>query len=336
MKKVLVINRVHTDNFGDRLIAKSMDMIFAKEDIKVEHADYVFNPNHKTSIFRRFRKFCYQLSWEIRVSNYDAIIFGGGELISARAGFFNAFVKWLSYIKKRCKKTKLYLFSVGVTGDYTSEQIQILNRLLSGFEQIYVRDIQSKRLLCKITNLSEETVYVTPDSAFALPMRKTVVDDHKVLLGLTSLSRHNKHEKLKFESNEEMFEYYHKLLEGYSTEKDTVQLIYDDVQDRKTAELFLAYVQKKAPRYTIRLVQIEDEDDFWNEIGEARVVISPRMHACIFGLIQGKEVVPIVLSDKMESFQKAYFEPSTSVEQLTKRVLSSAEHIINSIRSEEA
>lgn len=44
MKKVMIVNRLHTDNFGDRIIAKSMHGLFSDENIHVTHADFIFNP----------------------------------------------------------------------------------------------------------------------------------------------------------------------------------------------------------------------------------------------------------------------------------------------------
>lgn len=45
MKNVVIVNRINTDNFGDRIISKSMHELFQSININVFHADFIFNPD---------------------------------------------------------------------------------------------------------------------------------------------------------------------------------------------------------------------------------------------------------------------------------------------------
>lgn len=312
MKQILIINRMNTDNFGDRIITKSMTNLFNDKNIRVKHADYIFSPEipfEKYSWTKRatryLKKIVYKLFCIKEVSKSDAVIFGGGELIASNGIFFSSFIQWNKIIKAVNKNCKCFLFSVGVTGDFSENKKGKLNQYLMDYKGIYVRDFGSQKKLSDLTNENPTKVDFTPDCVFSLCCEQTKSED-KLLLGITSLFRHNKQKKIKFDTETDLFDWYLLKLNEMRT-NETVEVIYNDNQDKKIAKQFIKL------------------------LSTAKKIISPRMHACILGIILGKEVVPVIFSEKMYNFQQMYCNKHTDLTSIASNINESAEDIITKV-----
>ncbi|MDN6572413.1 MAG: polysaccharide pyruvyl transferase family protein, partial [Staphylococcus equorum] len=66
-------------------------------------------------------------------------------------------------------------------------------------------------------------------------------------------------------------------------------------------------------------------------LSTAKKIISPRMHACILGIILGKEVVPVIFSEKMYNFQQMYCNKHTDLTSIASNINESAEDIITKV-----
>ncbi|GLL52299.1 polysaccharide pyruvyl transferase family protein [Tetragenococcus halophilus] len=335
MKQILIINRMNTDNFGDRIITKSMTNLFNDKNIRVKHADYIFSPEipfEKYSWTKRatryLKKIVYKLFCIKEVSKSDAVIFGGGELIASNGIFFSSFIQWNKIIKAVNKNCKCFLFSVGVTGDFSEKQKGKLNQYLMDYKGIYVRDFGSQKKLSDLTNENPTKVDFTPDCVFSLCCEQTKSED-KLLLGITSLFRHNKQKKIKFDTETDLFDWYLLKLNEMRT-NETVEVIYNDNQDKKIAKQFIKYAHSKGYKFR-KLVEIKDEEQFIKLLSTAKKIISPRMHACILGIILGKEVVPVIFSEKMYNFQQMYCNKHTDLTSIASNINESAEDIITKV-----
>jgi len=112
------------------------------------------------------------------------------------------------------------------------------------------------------------------------------------MLGVTSLLGHNKYQKIKFANGTDLFDWYLSKLNVVRT-NETVEVIYNDSQDKKTAKQFIKYACSKGYNFP-KLVEIKNEDQFIELLTTVKKIISPRLYSCILGIILGKEVVPIV------------------------------------------
>ena len=85
---------------------------------------------------------------------------------------------------------------------------------------------------------------------------------------------------------------------------------------------FSRYILKNYGQ-TIEVCNIKTLEDFKKEIAKCKMVISPRMHACIFGLIYNKEVVPICISKKIQAFFDEYMYSAHDMESFREGILNS-------------
>lgn len=280
-------------------------------------------------LIRYIRKAAYKVSCLYKLRSCDALIIGGGELIAAGRSFFDPLLQWIRTAAKH--KIPIFLFSVGVAGSFSAEQLCLLKDALGKAELIYTRDSASAEKLQKILGDASPDIHVVPDSVFSLSC-PPADEGKKVLFGITGLARHNKHKIMPFQTEQEQFDYYlTEMKSRFDPEKVTV--IYNDKNDKKTAEKFIAYAKEKGTNLR-PLADIQNEDEYIKLISEAGTVFSPRMHACILGLIMNKEVIPVVLSEKMQTFYHTYFAPAADVKELRPPVEAAAaalkKKIINS------
>lgn len=253
-------------------------------------------------IIHYLRKIFYKKSCFNKLKKSDAIIIGGGELISNGNVFFNSLLQWINTAKKY--KVPIFMFSVGVVGGFSELQTKLLKSALSDVELIYTRDSVSAYKLNNILSGDTSKIKVVPDSVFSLTC-KVPKNYSGVLFGITDLARHNKHKLIPFESESEQFDYYLGELTSRFNAKE-VSIFYNNNGDKKTAKKFIAYAKSKGIEFK-SFLEIENENEFIRLISECQTVFSPRMHACILGLVMEKEVFPVVLSEKMKSFYDTYF-----------------------------
>lgn len=316
MKQILVVNRINTDNYGDRLIARSMRELFHTSNSCIIHADFAFFPyvaKHKlTKAVFPVARILYRLNCYTMIRNSDCVIIGGGELISGETLFFDSLQRWIQMIKKVNSKAKIFLYSVGVTENLSEKQIEILNYLSKDITSIWVRD--NKSLLYLKNVLMYDKINYVPDSVFSLSVSSCSKDG--ISVGITSLRRHAKHHFLSFKNEEEMFEYYYnRLINVYNRLKSTVRLIYNTIEDKIVARRFGVFLEQKGFSDYKECV-LHGEEDLMNVIASSEYIISPRMHACILGVVSGCEVEPIIISNKMHSFSEMYNNNRMDIESI--------------------
>lgn len=333
--KTVIINRCHTDNYGDRIIAKCMRELF-RIDVRYPClVDYSFAPFYTK--YRLMRKLLLPVAQKIYLKNCsrivnenDTFIFGGGELLSP--GFLKYFLKWNSLIESKTEKYHRFLFAVGFVNSFNEDDIIKLGDVLSHFDGIFLRDQNSydcfvERL--KKCNLSN--VHVMPDSVFSL---KTPNITHKegIAFGITSAKRHQKHGVVSFNNDLELYEYYEKILEHLKAQynEKLIHFIYNTDSDRICMKGFLNYYNQKH-NTSLRLANIKKEDDLINIINRSAVVASPRMHACIVACVCNSIVEPILISKKMQSFGEIYSHYNGEFTLLSEKVVNTAKLLMSSI-----
>lgn len=316
MEKYLIINRCHTDNLGDRIIGHTMNMLFKRMQIEVFQADYVFSPNinNDASMISRIM-YVYKCIKKIKKCN--KVIIGGGELLSSTKSFFGAFVRWNRLMRRYNPNAEKYLFSVGVQGPFDAAQIKYIQETLKGYKGIYLRDHKSIQLINTITNdaISHKIHYI-PDCVFNIYSNNEAPKEELALFSLTGLKRHNKHGYIRFDSDVDLYEYYYNLLETIKRRYQcSIKLFYNTKDDKSAVYGFKEYISEKY-HMVIPIIDIEDEETLISIISKSKVLVSPRMHACILGLVYGADLIPIRLSEKMNDFCDLYCDKSVNIDDL--------------------
>lgn len=232
-------------------------------------------------------------------------------------------------IVKKSSGKKLFMFSVGVTGEYDETKKEQYQQVLETMDGIYVRDKKSKERLEKLASDKVCEIKVIPDSVFSLS-GESAKPSNKVLLGITGLFRHNKHNMLTFESENSMFEYYLDMIKGDAYKGKSVGLIYNDKNDKKASEAFLKYASEHG-RDDLTLEKITDEHELQKIIAGANTVISARMHALILAYSAGKQVVPIRFSEKMLSFEERYLKNKVDITEMKKELFEAVTEVKDNI-----
>ena len=94
-------------------------------------------------------------------------------------------------------------------------------------------------------------------------------------------------------------------LRSYLVSEKDVSLFYTTQADFNSCVSFNQYcLNKYGVSYPIE--SIHSLEDLIAAIQNSGIVVSARMHACILATLFSKRVVPILLSEKMKSFNKRY------------------------------
>ena len=324
MKKVVIINRTNTDNYGDKIISNTMKFLFSDNKFKVQTRDYIFNK--KSRILNHFfRDKLNELEYKrnIRfIKKADIIIIGGGELLSGESHFYSALKKWIDIIDKYNPKAKKFIFACGVTNSFSDKTI------IQKFDKVYVRDEFSKEILESIVGKELSLIEEIPDCVFGFKLKR-YKKKNRICLGVTDINRHNKHKLIPFKSNEELIGYYDEILTDikYEYPNSTVNLIYNTKSDYIYSKM--VYKALKGKYKFLKLKHLHSEKNLIREICSSKLIISPRMHALIIAMISQTKYKPIVISNKINSFVKKY-DKSNDIKLLKKQVLKAVSDIKNS------
>lgn len=329
--KILIINRWNTSNLGDQAIGYAMESLCKKYG-DIEHVDLCtlhskriivtkplvdnnVNVSHKASFVSKILKLAH-LSWLdymwyhknrrlfecLQKTQFDYVFIGGGELIGPGA-FSVALKYWGRQICKWQPNAKVIFWSVGVASNCTSRDVNNMRSILEHSKAIYVRDGKSQANLEQKWGLHSIEI---PDVVFS---QSTMTTEqrlrHGILYGITSFSRLQKHQTLYLSSEQEYFEY--SLQQIISMNSDSVKLFYTTQDDLYACQRFQNYCDNRG--YNIEIASYDNLQGLKEEIVRAETLCSPRMHACILGLLAGTKVIPVLISPKMESFNNKYMSP---------------------------
>ena len=331
-KKILIVNRCATDNYGDRVIGHTMLQLFSNEKTKCHLADYTFQSrncpngralNHLMTVIEMVKDI-------VLIINADSIIIGGGELISNNNKFYKCLKLWDRLINIFHPKIYRCIFSCGATDSFGDDRN--IRKILEKFNYIYVRDPYSKELLNRIcpeyTNID-----VVPDCVFAYNVPIANRDNSSIAaLGITDARRFNNHGKVMLDEDK-LVQYYEGLVNKYSEMYDKILLIYNTKTDKVAAKFVYDKLHDKYSM--LELATIKDEFDFVRILGKAAVVASPRMHSSIVAMIQKVPCDPIIISNKMEVFYDLYFPfDHNSVLALKDKIGNASKSVLHSIIGE--
>lgn len=330
---VLIINRKNTNNLGDRAISMSMKKLFetyadvytedfcsVKESSSIKSNTAKTTPNiHPVKKAIAGNPFIRIRSWKknnkglfdiLDKREYDYIIIGGGELIQSNFTFPLALYEWVKRAKKMQSNAKIVLFSVGCTNNFDRFQHILVKKALRNVGAIYLRDTASVE---NMYNQFKREAKEIPDCVFANSFDFACAKKY-IFYSLTTSERLKKHGNVQNNENDYFEDCYKYLDENFTGRKEDIRLFYTTKEDYGVCLKFLEYVYKKYSQ-KIETADIESLEDLISELATAETVISPRMHGCILGKLVGAKVVPILISEKMKSYNKKYENESFKQEQ---------------------
>ena len=256
-------------------------------------------------------------------NEYDVVLIGGGELVQSNGIFPVAMETWIREVKQFNPKAKIVFFGIGVTNSYTAVDKHRIEKAIACADAFFVRDSSSVENLKYVFGKSADLI---SDVVFAGYKKQQTIkgDCEAVLYGITAFSRLKRYHYKNFESRSDYYEdCYREMLDaGYLNSIENLKLFYSDTQDYCECHAFAKYIQKYY-RKKVAVCSYKTLEGFEKEIADSRMVISPRMHACIFGLIYDKEVKPVCISPKTQAFYDEYVRVPHRIEEFY-NVLSSA------------
>lgn len=328
MKQILLLSRVNTTNLGDQLIGRSMISLFSeygeitqtdicspsKQNVftysEAKKTDEEIYPNKTVgNHFHLFNmSFIHKLSWiyhnrsnfSVLTKQYDLIVIGGGELCSESFAFELSI--WALLIRLFQKKAKVVLFGVGVT-NVDEKSRKRLSRIIKICDCIYVRDNAS---VLKMKDLYGRDAVEIPDVAFANVIQCKSSENKKrlALYGMTTSFRLAKHGYLYSDEKDYWIHSLEQIM-MFDSKGYNVQLFYTTKDDYESCIRFMRFCNSERG-IDLEIANISSLDDLMRIENESQIVCSPRMHACIIGLLSKCEVHPIVISEKMSQFEAKY------------------------------
>ncbi|MBQ8290141.1 MAG: polysaccharide pyruvyl transferase family protein [Clostridia bacterium] len=353
-KRVLIINCCFTSNFGDQAIGVTVEKLFKENNCDVDLYDIIRVDNKiRSTLYRsksalstargdkskrgvlrslivHFKKSLAATRWKsknrkmiesIARNKYDIVIIGGGELIQSNRIFSVAIYAWISAVKRFNSNIKIVFFGVGVTDTYTRRDKALFRSSFKHADAFYLRDVNSINNLKSIFGFSSKLI---PDVVFGGydKVYNSSCVSSTVLYGITSFDRIKRYRYKNLTDRKDYYEHvYRELLDiGLSNSALDVKLMYSDIHDFKECHAFSSYIFD-VYRMKIEICSYETLLGFEKEVSECKALISPRMHACIFGLIYGKDVRIIDISKKTNAFHKEYLSANVDFVNMRKALM---------------
>lgn len=329
--RCLVVNRCKTDNLGDQAIGLSMCRLlnaigencdlneFSKEngniniDINSTHSKAKSLNQTNTKHNYTIRQYLRDAKWRLQSNNlfqrlrlyqYDYILIGGGELIQSNGQFPLALYEWCKNIRKYQHHARIVLFAVGATATYTNHDKQYIEKALKLVDEIYVRDETSQRNLLEIYNKNSKVI---PDVVFFNSISgesNENINRNYVLYGITDPKRILRYGLIANDAEEYYEHCYFEIskLKDVNPQKE-ILLFYTTKSDRDACLEFQEYVLDKHS-FKIEMQETKDLSSLMNSLQKSSFVVSPRMHGCILSCIAGCDCHPVLMSNKMKSFNE--------------------------------
>jgi len=325
-KSILVINEGSSDNLGDQAINQSLKFL-VQDNLSKNYSFEDFSRNNKNKIefalsnygssdnFFYFKKL---IPLKILISrivwvrnnigriirsckNNDFAIIGGGQLLLPNKKFPFQIYIWTSFF--RIYGLKYSFFSVGTQGNFSNLDKFFLKNALQNASSIYVRDALSRRIILKTFKVKSNLIY---DVAFCLDKvlltKENIKIKNDILVGPIDFNVF----KL-YKSNSLNRDDYHEiwidLMKKY--DEKNIKLFYSTNDDKFECILFQKYIFSKTG-YTLPILENYNLSEFIENIINAKLIISGRMHSLILAKTYKIDFVPYIVSDKVSEFQNIY------------------------------
>ena len=316
MKKVLLINQGHTANLGDILISKVMSGFFLEQGFEIEtlpYDDVVQNrfrlPFDKKNILPRLIEripFVMDYANFKRINNlvkgkkFSFAVIGGGELLASHHGFNSALLMWCRLLEK--KNIPVYLYGVSGDTDMSFFYKARYKRALKTCRSISVRDHSTESILRDYYKI-KATYY--PDVVFSFWhfFKKPQIDKKNRVICIPKQLTDRQLRTLGLRNHVDFYDYLINLVQKSGA--SNIILTSTEAEDRDAILGFYRYCVNNT-HYNIKLIFSPSVEEFINMLAASSCVISCRMHACILGLLNDTDILPVPFKEKLAVFAKEY------------------------------
>lgn len=325
MKKILLINEYFSDNVGDQAIAKGLSEVFFSNGYDVDCEGFSRARGKavdSASLGRGGRSSWVKwLSSRVVLKSFywaflnlkrvlgaafrcqGGAVIGGGQLILSGSSFAIAMFIWVAALK--IFGNKIFIVAVGVGEEFGWYEKALYKFSFSIVDKVYIRE----RSGCdRFERLFGVKAGFCPDAAFALlPPMRLRRDNLVCTFCVTSYDVHLRYAS-DFEADplgrQHYWEEWSECVTTYVRQGYSVRFAWTTEADRIETLFFLesCFPDAAFPVLCAPLGLTELMDAF----SESDVVVAGRMHALILAKVCGCELVPWVLSKKIERFAHEY------------------------------
>lgn len=286
MRPIWVINRYNDPNYGDIGICRSITRFLENNDYSVKNFDFIGR-----RMKFQFTRTIYILSkvFAARMEKPECLLVGGGQLLLNNRNFPYALLGW--YLVSKIAGIPIVAYSIG--GETLERQGRfyrwVLRLFLLHAKKVYLRDEITLDLVSQMVGLPFETV---PDAAYLTYEHADISNsdftDTVVFVSANSVSK------------QEIHEHYNRILAAIrKVTPDRVKISVSSEQDIKAAEGFYAY--SKESGLNISIEPAENFEQFMQQVSEAKLVISSRMHPLIYAHLLNKPFIAIPTNQKTQA-----------------------------------
>ncbi|SJN37852.1 hypothetical protein FM115_07650 [Marinilactibacillus psychrotolerans 42ea] len=341
MKKVLLINQGKTENLGDKAINVIFRDILIENDCEVDLAGFAqtkeqsmsnmpinsiynihsyikkFVPTFFIWLFKYRKKIKDEFMHISKGKKYDLVIIGGGQLIKTKGVFVYTLLTWYNTLRKHLE-CPIVIAGVGADTNYTVVEKQIYQKLLPKFDSIYVRDNKSKKILHDIFNINAKYI---PDIVFAFskfyPNNRTKTKN-KLLVMIFDYMTLKKHFGTEYTKEEYYSNWVNIIKENMEPELDIV-LGYTTIGDKIETVNFSSYLKKNTDiKFTV--LNTDEVGNFVEVLKTTKKLVSGRMHGMLLGMNHECEIIPYIVSPKIEIFNKEWIESKIDLKEINNKI----------------
>lgn len=349
MKEILVLNQGNTDNIGDIAINDVITQFFVSKNFSVKSSpywseDFIFGGLYKYKFIKKIINKLMNLVFfgdffmkryirkNFKNKKFDAIVIGGGDLLSGHLGFCCAFYNWVKYFHK--KNIDIYVIGISSNKNMNKARKKRYIKSLKRCTYISARDAFSRKIIsqdygvkCDIHAdivFSYKKIHESNDRS-----GKKIIKEAKAVI----VPINYKKNILEYLGLKNKLEYFEIIKEKIKKSNIKEVIITTTVNDDKTAASELVEYLKKDENLIVKYYDIYSVKEYIDIIKNTVLVISGRMHAMILGLVYKNDIDVIKSNIKLSIFSKEY-ENIDNLENIIEDSYQGLEIVLNKINEE--
>lgn len=323
MKTILLINEYFSDNVGDQAINEGVVKLFSDRGYQIKNSGFSRADNARTvtlnvnapkkesnrllasPLLRSFYWLLKNLGRVVKCSyKCDGIAsIGGGQLILEKSSFAIAMFTWVFFLK--LFRNKVIILSVGVGDSFGFYEHFLYKMSFKLVDDIYIRE---KTGILKLKQEFNIVAKFSPDAAYALNSPVANINTaKKISVYITSYDVHKRYAKelvLPILTHAEYLLSWKDRIHDYHLKGYNVHFSWTTQSDKNETLNFLAST-KLDYDYSLFGGKLQIED-IMTDLNLSDLVIAGRMHALILAQVCNCEIVPWIISKKIEIFAQEY------------------------------
>ncbi|MHA6261266.1 polysaccharide pyruvyl transferase family protein [Sporosarcina sp. CAU 1771] len=355
MKKVLLINQGKSnENLGDKAIAEIFQKVLIENECLVELAGFSqtkvvsmsnIDVNSRNSNREKLRSklkkyipsfFVWLLKYKAMIkkefddvtknNTYDIVIIGGGQLLKSKSVFVYALLSWYQLLRKNLK-CPIVIAGVGADTNFSKLETIIYKYILTKVDDIYVRDLRSINILKDKFNVDAK--YFPDIVLYDLNIKDVDVSKYtrnKLLVSVFAYNSYVNNVGIGI-SKLEYYRLWLNLINENMEENLEIILGYTAIGDKKETLDFANYL-KENTSFNFIIVNNDELPHYIETLKNTKKMISGRMHGMLLGLNYGCEVIPFVVSPKVETFKREWIDSNIDVEKIRNDIRQSINNIL--------